>query len=81
MGGGGGVPPSRQKAVIGVFERFPKSIMSNSLEPSRAKHLQEVARMIPLQRLLLETDAPYFPPSAASGALPEFIMMKKPLAK
>ena len=24
MGGGGGVPPSRQKAVIGVFEHFPK---------------------------------------------------------
>ena len=23
MGGGGGVPPSRQKAVIGVFEPFP----------------------------------------------------------
>ncbi len=37
--------------------------------------------MIPLPRLLLETDAPYFPPRASSSVLPTFRQMKNPIAK
>ena len=37
--------------------------------------------MIPLPRLLLETDAPYFPPRASSSVLPTFLQMKNPIAK
>ena len=51
------------------------------LQPFRATHLHEVARMVPLPRLLLETDAPYFAPSASFSVLPNLARVKNPLAK
>ena len=45
-------------------------------DPIRALHIHEVARRVPLSRLLLETDAPYFAPS-----LSNLVMMESPHTK
>ena len=43
---------------------------------NRAIHMHEVVRKIPLNRLLLETDAPYFAPCASAAALPKLVLME-----
>ena len=43
---------------------------------NRAIHMHEVVRKIPLNRLLLETDAPYFAPCTSAAALPKFVLME-----
>ena len=52
-----------------------------SLDLNRALHIHEVARRVPLSRLLLETDAPYFAPSASYASLPSLVMMESPYTK
>lgn len=46
------------------MRKFPRSFigLTNLLLKPNVKHLHEIARLIPLDRLILETDAPYFPP-------------------
>ena len=48
----------------------------NYRKHNRALHMHEIARKIPLNRLLLETDAPYFAPCASAAALPKFVLME-----
>ena len=55
--------------------------MGNSFELIRATYLREVVKMIPLHRLLLETDSPYFAPCASPAVLPKLMMMEDPQAK
>ena len=43
---------------------------------NRAIHMHELVRKIPLNRLLLETDAPYFAPCASAAALPKLVLME-----
>jgi len=47
----------------------------------KALHIHEVARRVPLSRLLLETDAPYFAPCASPASLPKLVMMESPVNK
>lgn len=55
--------------------------MGNSIKLFRAIYLREVVRMIPLHRLLLETDSPYFAPCPSPAVLPKLMMMEDPQAK
>lgn len=58
------------KIGVTALITFPKAI-----------YLREVVRMIPLHRLLLETDSPYFAPCPSPAVLPKLIMMEDPQAK
>ena len=58
------------KIGITALVTFPKAI-----------HIHEVARRVPLSRLLLETDAPYFAPCTSQASLPSLVMIESPHAK
>jgi len=55
-----------EEARKGIAMGFLVSFAGNSTYP-KAQNLREVAREIPLDRLLIETDAPYLAPQAYRG--------------
>merc|ERR550519_159333 len=54
------------------MKKFPRSYigLTNLLLKPGVKYLHQVARLIPLERLILETDSPYFSPRVQNRVFP-----------